>query len=103
MKKLLFLIVIVAFVSCQTGNKKAESKVSEIETVKVAESTVNIGGMHCANCVASVEKGINSLAGIESVAVSLNDSNAIVKFDASQTDLAAIKKAIEKRGYTIIE
>ena len=103
MKKLIYLIVIFAFVSCQTGNKKVESKESAVETVKVVEATVNISGMHCANCVASVEKGINGLEGIESVFVSLNDSNAVVKFDASKTDEKAIEKAIVERGYSIIE
>jgi copper chaperone len=103
MKKLIYLIVIVAFVSCQTGNKKAESKESAVETVQVVEATVNISGMHCNNCVASVEKGVGELAGVESVAVSLNDSNAIVQFDTSKTDIKAIQKAIEKRGYSIIQ
>jgi copper chaperone len=103
MKKLIYLIVIVAFVSCQTGNKKAESKESSVETVQVVEATVNISGMHCNNCVASVEKGVGELAGVESVAVSLVDSNAIVQFDASKTDIKAIQKAIEKRGYSIIQ
>ena len=103
MKKLIYLIVIVAFVSCQTGSKKAESQASSVETVQVVEVTVNISGMHCNNCVASVEKGVGELAGVESVVVSLNDSNAIVKFDASKTDEKAIEEAIEKRGYSIIE
>lgn len=103
MKKLIYLIVIVAFFSCQTGNKKAESKESAVETVQVAEATVNISGMHCNNCVASVEKGVGELAGVKSVVVSLNDSNAIVKFDASKTDKKAIEEAIEKRGYSVLE
>ena len=103
MKKIIFLFVITALLACNSEGKKAELKDVTTETVKVVENTVNISGMHCDNCVASVEKGINSLTGIESVAVSFYDSNAIVKFDASKTDLVAIKKAIEKRGYTIIE
>lgn len=103
MKKLIYLVAIIAFVSCQSGSKEAESKESAVETVQVVEATVNISGMHCNNCVASVEKGVGELAGVESVAVSLNDSNAIVKFDASKTDKKAIEKAIEKRGYSIIE
>ena len=103
MKKLFFLLIVFAFVSCQSGTKKAETETATSETTEVVAATINIRGMHCDNCVASVEKGINGLEGIEALAVSLNDSNAVVEFDASKTDLNAIKKAIEKRGYTIME
>src|SRR5680860_917442 len=99
MKKLVFLLVIFALVSCQSGNKK--SAIESVETTEVVEATVNIGGMTCDMCVASVEKGVSELEGIASVKVSLNDSTAIVKFDASKTDLAMIEKAIEKRGYSV--
>ena len=44
---------------------------------------------------------VNELEGISFVKASLNDSTAIVKFDASKTDLAQIEKAIEKRGYKV--
>lgn len=103
MKKLFFLLIVLAFVACQTGTKKAESENTTTESAEVVEATINISGMHCDNCVASVEKGINGLEGIEALTVSLKDSNAVVEFDASKTDLTAIKKAIEKRGYAIRE
>ena len=106
MKKLFFLFLVFAFVSCQSGTKKVNSTDSETEPVEVAEvveTTINISGMHCNNCVASVEKGINELQGIELVVVSLNDSNVIVKYEPTKTDLTKIEKAIEKRGYSIKE
>ncbi len=65
------------------------------------ETTIDIGGMDCDMCVKSVEKGVNELTGIASVAVSLNDSNALVKYDAAKVQLAEIEKAIEKRGYKV--
>lgn len=101
MKKLFYLIIILAFVSCQTGNKKTPVKKSLTEPVEVVETTINISGMHCDMCVASIEKGVNELDGIEYVKASLNDSTAVVKFDASKTDLAEIEKAVEKRGYKV--
>ena len=101
MKKLFFLFIVVAFVSCQSGSNKSNSNESATKDVEVVEATINISGMHCDNCVASVKKGINTVEGIASVAVSLNDSNAIVKFDATKTDIKVIEEAIEKRGYTI--
>ena len=101
MKKLFFLFVVVAFVSCQSGNKNTNAEEPEVETAQLVETTINIGGMHCDMCVSSVGKGINELDGIESVEVSLNDSNAVVKYDAQKVELAQIEKAIEKRGYSI--
>ena len=101
MKKLFYLIFILAFVSCQSGTKNKTEEKSTIETAQVVESTINIGGMHCDMCVASIEKGVKELDGVVTVAVSLNDSNAVVSYDASKVDKAKIEKAIEARGYTI--
>lgn len=102
MKKLIYLIVLMAFVSCQSGNKNQNAKDEIVKApVEVVETTINVGGMHCDMCVSSIEKGVNQLEGIEFVKASLNDSTATVKFDAKKTNLAEIEKAIEKRGYSI--
>jgi len=101
MKKLFYLLIVLVFASCQSGNKKVQEEKSANEPVQVVETTINIRGMHCENCVASVEKGVKELEGIVSVVVSLNDSNAVVSFDGSKVQLAEIKKAIEARGYSI--
>jgi Cu+-exporting ATPase len=101
MKKLFFLLIVFAFVSCNSGNKNKPEEKTAPESVQVVESTINIGGMHCENCVASVEKGVKELDGIVSVTVSLNDSTAVVSYDGSKVELAKIEKAIESRGYTI--
>ena len=93
--------MILAFFSCQTGNKAPQGEDAVAEPVEVVEATINIGGMHCDMCVASVEKGVNELEGISEVTVSLNDSSAVVKYNSSEVELATIEKAIEKRGYSI--
>jgi len=101
MKRLFFLIAVIAFVSCQPGNKNKTEEKSATESVQVVESTINIGGMHCDMCVASIEKGVKELDGIVAVAVSLNDSTAVVSYEPSKVELAKIEKAIEARGYSI--
>jgi copper chaperone len=101
MKKIFYLFAVFAFVSCQSGNKNVQEVKTSTESVQVVKSTINIGGMHCENCVASVEKGVKELDGIVSLAVSLNDSTAVVSYDSSKVELAKIEKAIESRGYTI--
>jgi copper chaperone len=101
MKKLFYLLIVVVFASCQSGNKKVQEEKTTNEPVQVVETTINIRGMHCDNCVASVEKGVNELEGVVSVVVNLNDSNAVVSYDESKVELAEIEKAIESRGYSI--
>jgi Cu+-exporting ATPase len=99
MKKLLLLFAIIGLISCNSGNEKAAT--DSAKSAEIVESTINIGGMHCENCVASVTKGINGLEGIENVVVTLSDSTAVVKYDVSKLELGAIEKAVEKRGYTV--
>ena len=99
MKKLLYLFIILAFASCQPGNK--EQATEEVATAELVETTINVGGMHCDMCVSSIEKGVNELEGVSFVKASLEDSTTVVKYDVAKTDLAQIEKAIEKRGYSI--
>ena len=101
MKNIIYLLAILIFVSCQSGNKNKQEEKPVAESAQVVESTINIGGMHCDMCVASVEKGVKELDGIVSVAVSLTDSTAVVSYDKSKVELAKIEKAIEARGYSI--
>ncbi|WP_346855264.1 cation transporter [uncultured Draconibacterium sp.] len=99
MKKLFFLIALVGLLSCNSGNEKKQNETTQ--NVELAETTINIGGLHCDACVASVEKGINELEGIKNVVVTLTDSTAVVKYDAAKVELAQIEKAVVKRGYTV--
>lgn len=99
MKNLFIVLIALAFVACSSGEKKATEEAAQ--KVEIVEATINVGGMHCENCVASIEKGINGLEGIEKVVVTLNDSTAIVNFDASKVELAQIEKAVEKRGFKV--
>ena len=101
MKNIFYLITILIFVSCQSGNKNKQEEKLPPESAQMVESTINIGGMHCDMCVASIEKGVKELDGIVSVAVSLADSTAVVSYDKSKVELAKIEKAIEARGYSV--
>lgn len=98
MKKLFYLFVLLGFVACNSGTQKS-TEVAQPE--QIVEATIDIGGLHCDACVTSVEKGVNTLNGIETVKVTLADSTAIVKYNASAVSIDEIEKCIEKRGYTI--
>jgi copper ion binding protein len=100
MKKLIVVLFAVVFMACGNANmQKEEDKASA--NAEIVEATISIGGMTCNHCVASVEKGINGLEGIDDLVVSLDDSTAVVKYDVSKVELASIEKAVEKRGYKV--
>lgn len=100
MKNLLIVLFVIILAACQQGNKNnRENQVTE--QTQTAQATINISGMHCENCVASIEKGITGLEGIDSVVVSLADSSAVVIFDPAKVDVLKIEKAIEGRGFTV--
>jgi len=58
--------------------------------------TVEVGGMHCPKCVASVTKALSEVAGLSNVAVDLQKGLASFEGDASED---AIKAAIDKIGF----
>ena len=98
MKKLLYVIVLFAVAACNSGTKKTNEPTTPVQ---ISESVIDIGGLHCDACVASVEKGINALDGIETVKVTLEDSTAVVQYNSSAVSIEEIEKSIEKRGFSI--
>jgi P-type Cu+ transporter len=65
--------------------------------------TLSIGGMTCAACSARVERALRKLEGVESAAVNLATEKATVVFDPQTLRLSAIKEAVTKAGYQVIE
>lgn len=63
----------------------------------VTEFTVR--GMTCDNCVAHVTKAVQSLKGVQSVSVSLEDKRAVVDFDETLLTPDDIVEAIDEEGY----
>jgi len=99
MKKILVLLIAVGLLACSSGEKKTEQQAAQ--PTEIVETSLSIGGMTCEHCVMSVTKGINGLEGIEAVSVTLEDSTAVVKYDAAAVNIDDLKKAVEKRGYTV--
>ena len=63
-------------------------------------TTVKIKGMSCQHCVASTTKALEGLAGVTNVQVDLDKGEASYEGDA---DSQAIKEAIEKIGFEVVE
>ena len=58
----------------------------------------SVTGMTCAACSSHVEKAVNGVQGVSSVAVSLLTNSMQVEYSAPAT-AAAICEAVEKAGY----
>ena len=57
--------------------------------------------LHCASCVKKVEENIAFEKGVKGLKVTLHSIE--IKYDASKTNEATLKAAIEKLGYKILE
>ena len=67
------------------------------------EVKLNITGMHCEGCSTRLQKVLNNQDGVEDAKVSLEDKEAVVKFDESQTNVDALKEAVEDAGFEAVE
>lgn len=58
-----------------------------------------INGMSCNHCVATVEKAVNELPGIQKVKVNLKKNEGVVKFDESQINAQQIAEKVTAAGF----
>jgi copper chaperone CopZ len=64
-------------------------------------ATLNVTGMTCQGCVASVTRVLKAIPGVADVVVSLQPGTAKVAYDAARTSLPVLKAAIEDAGYDV--
>jgi copper chaperone CopZ len=68
----------------------------------MTQITLAIDGMHCQKCVGSVTNALQAVAGVTQVSVTLEPGAAQIDFDPAQTDVAALKAAIEDTGFDVV-
>ena len=64
--------------------------------------TISIEGMQCNHCKMSVEKALNSIVGITSVEVDLENKNAVIEY-SKEIENDKIKSVIEDAGFEVID
>jgi copper chaperone len=64
--------------------------------------TLNVQGMTCGGCVASVTRVLKAVPGVSEVAVTLQPGVAKVTFDPARTQAPALRAAIEDAGYDVV-
>ena len=70
---------------------------------EVERLTLPVRGMHCAACVAKVERALTSVAGVDTATVNLATEKATITFDATRTDVPALQDAVAHAGYELVE
>jgi P-type Cu+ transporter len=63
--------------------------------------TLHITGMTCANCVATVERGLKKQTGVQTAVVNLSSERATVTFDPSAAGLGDLIARVQRTGYGI--
>ena len=76
--------------------KQAGFSAQPLRRVRHKSTSFAIRGMHCAGCVASVEKAIQGVAGVEQASVNFANQQAEV---SGQFDTAAVVEAVKQAGY----
>ncbi|KAL1891365.1 Cu(2+)-transporting P-type ATPase [Ceratocystis pirilliformis] len=65
----------------------------------MATTTIKIGGMTCGACTSAIESGLDGVAGVKSVSVSLVMERAVVIHDTETISTDKIREIIEDRGF----
>jgi len=69
---------------------------------RTGESSLRIGGMHCAACAGLIEAALRRVDGVVDARVSAAAQSATVQWDATRTRPSALVRAIEQAGYSAL-
>jgi len=69
---------------------------------RLAESSLRIGGMHCAACAVTIEQALRSVPGVVEARVSAAAQLASVTWDAQATQPSAFVDVVARAGYSAV-
>ena len=64
--------------------------------------TFKIKGMHCASCVAVIEKTLKNTEGVNSAEVNYGTESVKLAYDEKKTNINNLSDTLEKFGYSLI-
>ncbi|WP_416150730.1 copper chaperone CopZ [Salipaludibacillus sp. HK11] len=65
------------------------------------KETIQVDGMTCGHCKASVEGALNNVKGVSKAEVNLDAKNVAVEFNDGEVTIAKLKEEIEEQGYDV--
>ncbi len=83
------------------GTANAPASSGSLETTGAVDSTdsIDIIGMSCANCAATIEKGLQSIEGVSKAGVNLATERASVQYDSHLVTRQKLEERIRELGY----
>lgn len=105
MKRPIYYLLVLLFISCNTAPKPEKKSVTHAEEKKVelaaelSHISFPIEGMTCeVGCAARIEKKVAAAKGVMSSKVDFEGKTAYVSFDPSETSFDAIRTTVEGLG-----
>jgi len=68
---------------------------------KAGKASIQITGMTCATCAATIRKGLSQTPGVEQADVNFASEKASIEYDPKKVDLARIKDTVSQLGYGV--
>lgn len=103
MKKCIYFLTFIMLEAAPVFIQEAQANIVESETFRPAdekEVTIPIEGMSCMSCVGRIKKTLSALEGVNEVKVSLQERNAVIKYDPEKITAKELQKSINDMGYT---
>ena len=70
---------------------------------KPEKAALQITGMHCASCAATIEESLSKVEGVSRAAVNFATEKAYVEFDPNKVSPEALEKAVKEAGYGVLK
>jgi copper chaperone len=67
----------------------------------MTQITLSVPDISCGHCKGSIEGAVNSLEGVESAVVAIDERNVAVEYDGSEATMEAIVAAVDEQGYEV--
>ena len=71
--------------------------------VRLEHSMIPVKGMHCAGCVGTIERALQSVPGVVQAQVNLATEQATVTYVPSSVEVSTLRQAITRAGYEPLE
>jgi copper chaperone CopZ len=93
------LITLLALFSFACSDAPKETQVEQ--EPKIVMKTLNVEGMTCEGCEATIVDYVTKMDGVVSSKASHVKESVIIKYDETKTDIDAITQTISKIGYKV--
>ena len=89
--------------STSSPDERASSHEAADREQNVEKATLNIRGMHCASCAATIEDSLSKAEGVSRATVNFATERAYVEYNPERATLRSLEQAVREAGYDVIK